>query len=176
MKSFKKYGILALMLVVAGLSVFLPIYIWPKEVDVEFDGIMFNEETTYSETVHIEISGHINKRLIGGTLFLGKIKLEGSNISEEYQKQTIQIKLNLSHIGILKYLDESTGSRRLVEKGFVAMPIDVNMIAISLAEGETVDDHEIPGSLIIAGPAASRSEAVSLANEIFFKLLEEPLK
>lgn len=176
MKSFKKYGLLALMIVVAGLSVFLPIYIWPKEVDMEFDGVMFNGEVSYSETVHIEITGHINRRLFGGTLFLGKIKLDGSGISDEFQKQTVQIKYNLSDIGVLKYLDESTGKMRLVEKGFAAMPLDVSWLIISLNEGDNVDDHKIEGSMIIAGPAVNRSEAVALANEIFDKLLEEPLK
>ena len=108
MNIIRKYGILALMIIVSAFSVFFPIYIWPKEVSNDFNGVMFIDGSqSYSESVSISINGHMNRRLLGGTRFTGKIKIEGWDIPSEYQEQNIQIKFTPKKIGVLIYLDDS---------------------------------------------------------------------
>ena len=176
MKVFRKYGIIALMIIISGFSVFLPLYIWPKEVVNEFDAVMISEETTYSETVTVKIDGHMNRRLFGGTRFTGKIKLEGSDLSEDFQSQNIQLKFGSDGIGILKYLDESGEKLRLVEKGYISMPMNASYIVVSLIEGEDVEQADIFDGVFIAGPASQREHIIALINEKLIRILDEPLK
>ena len=177
MNIIRKYGILALMIIVSAFSVFFPIYIWPKEVSNDFNGVMFIDgNQSYSESVSIVINGYMNRRLLGGTRFTGKIKVEGWDMPSEYQEQNIQIKFTPKKIGVLIYLDESGEKTRFVEKGYISMPLDITSLVISLTESDDNDIHEIDGSTIIAGPAATRNEALIMANDTFGKVLEEPLK
>ena len=176
MKIFRKYGIIALMIIVSGFSVFLPLYIWPKEIVNEFDAVMINEEASYSEMVSVKIDGHMNRKLFGGTRFTGKIKLEGSDLPEDYQSQNIQIKFGSDGIGVLKYLDESGEKLRLVEKGYISMPMNASYIVVSLIEGEDVEQADISVGVFIAGPSSKREHIIVLVNEKFKKILEQPLK
>jgi len=176
MKVFRKYGIIALMIIISGFSVFLPLYIWPKEVFNEFDAMMISEETSYSEMVTVKIDGHMNRKLFGGTRFTGKIKLEDSDLSEDYQSQNIQLNFGSDGIGILKYLDESGEKLRLVEKGYVSMPMNASYIVVLLIDGEDVEQADITDGIFIAGPSSQREQILALVNEKFNKILDEPLK
>ena len=171
----KKYGIIALMILISAFSVFLPLYIWPKEVANEFDAVIISEEQVYTDSIAVEISGHMNRRLFGGTRFTGKIKMDYSGLPDEFIEQNIQIKFDLAGIGVLKYLDESGERLQMVEKGFVAMPLDVSYIVISINDGESIKEHKVNGSIIIAGPAKTREQALDIANESFKKILNAPI-
>lgn len=175
-KGIKKYGIIALMIVVSAFSVFLPLYIWPKEVANEFEAIMFEEETGTSQVITVDIDGHFNKRLFGGTKFLGEIKMEGSSLPESYQDQNIQIKFDRDQIGVLIYLEEDDGDTRLVQKGYASIPKDLSYVVIVLTEGEKVADVNAEDGIFIAGPSNSKEESIILVNEKFNKLLEEPIE
>ena len=176
MKVFRKYGIIALMIIISGFSVFLPLYIWPKEVFNEFDAVMISEEAAYMETVSVTVNGHMNRKLFGGTRYTGKIKLIGSGLSEDYQSQNIQIKFGIDGIGLLKYIDESGEKLRLVEKGYVYMPMDASYIVIALIFGEDVEQADVMEGVFIAGPASERLQVLALVNEKFEKILDEPFE
>ena len=173
MKSMKKYGIIALMLVAAAFSVFLPIYIWPKDVANEFDAVMYTEgfASEYTE-VHVDISGHFNRRLFGGTRFIGKVKLEGTGLPEEYYTQNVNVRFDRDDIGVLKYFDESGEQLRLVDKGYISMPMDVSYVIISWGESEDINNHDISGSTIITGPVPDISAAENFVSDKLSKLMD----
>ena len=172
-KKMQKYGLIALMIIVAAFSVFLPLYIWPREVWNEFDAVMFTEGKTseYIE-VSIDIDGHMNRRLFGGSRFAGKIKLEGSGLPEEYYTQNISIRLDANGIGILRYLDEGGEEIKLVQKGYVSMPMDVSYILISWGDAEDIGNHDVRGSTVIAGPFEDEASAESFFISKFAKFMD----
>lgn len=175
-KGIKKYGIIGLMILVSAFSVFLPLYIWPKEVASEYEAVMFEEGTGTSQVITVDIDGHFNRRLFGGTKFLGKIKMEGSPLPERYQEQNIQIKFGRDQVGVLIYLEENDGKMRLVQKGYASMPKDLSYAVIVLTGGEKVADANFKDGLFIAGPSSTKEQSISLVNEKFRKLLEEPIE
>ena len=77
MKKTMQYVLLAVMILSAVFTVWLPIYIWPKEVVTEFEGVMFVDgDPAITETVSIKLNGHLNKRMFGGERYLGKIVID----------------------------------------------------------------------------------------------------
>ena len=171
----KKYGIIALMILISAFSIFLPLYIWPKEVANEFEAVMFEDGTGTAQIITVEIDGHFNRRLFGGTKFLGEIKMEGAPLPESYQEQNIQIKFGRDQVGVLIYLEENDGNIRLVQKGFASMPKDLSYAVIVLTEGEKVADANVDDGLFIAGPSTNKEQSITLVNEKFSKVLVEPI-
>lgn len=161
------------MILVSAFSVFLPLYIWPKDVGNEIDAVMYTEgdNSVYTE-VFVDIDGHFNRRLFGGTKFTGKIRFEGTGFREDYYSQNVSIKFDSDGIGILRYLDESGQTLKLVQKGYICMPMDVSYIVVSWGDIEDINEHDVRGSTIVAGPVQDINSAVSLTGEKFRKLLD----
>lgn len=172
MKKSIQYILLAVMIASAIFTVWFPIYIWPKEVEMRFEGVMFREgDPSYSETVSIELSGHINNRAFGGRKYLGKIIIDKMDVSEEFKTQTVQIKLNAKGLGVLYYLDETNGDYSLVPHAMVSMGNKGTSISLSFLEGNDPDNHMFEGSLMIAGAAMDREGAVDLSNRLMKNFL-----
>ena len=175
MSKLNKYGIIALMIIISGFSIFLPLYIWPKEVFNEFDAVMFIDEAEAMQTVSVRIDGHMNKRLFGGTRFTGKVKLEGSEMPEEYYTQNIRINFGTDGIGVLVYLDESTENMRLVDKGYICMPLDVSYLVAVITKGEDVKEADATDGIFIVGPSHDKTQVLALVNEKLGKVLDEEI-
>lgn len=176
MKKPMQYILLGIMILSAVFTVWLPIYIWPKEVSMEFDGIMFEEgNPSYSETVTIELRGHINKRMFGGRRYLGKIIIDKMDVRDEWATQTVRINLNTKGIGVMYYFDEKGTSSDLVPHAYVSMGNKGSSIVLSLIQDAKAETHMFPGSMMIAGPAADRAEAVDLSNELMKRFLDNPI-
>ena len=171
----KKYGIIAIMLLASAFSIFLPIYIWPEEVANKFEAVMFEDGTETTQVITVKIDGHFNRRLFGGTKFLGEIKMEGAPLPESYQEQNIQIKFGRDQIGVLIYLEEDDGKIRLVQKGYASMPKDLSYAIIVLTEGEKVADAKAEDGLFIAGPSNNKEQSIDFVNEKLSKVLGEPI-
>lgn len=172
----KKYGIIALMILASAFSIFLPIYIWPKEVNTKFEAVMFEQGTETSQVITVKIDGHFNRRFFGGTKFLGDIEMEGAPLQESYQEQSIQIKFGLDQVGVLIYLEESDGDMRLVEKGYASIPKDLSYAVIVLTDGEEIKEANVEDGVFIAGPSTEKDNILALINEKLDKLLDEPIE
>jgi hypothetical protein len=175
MKGSKKYGIIAIMIIASAFSVFLPIYVWPKDVSNEFDAVMFDADSSLEEIVSVNIRGHMNRRLFGGIRYTGKIKIEGSSLPDEYVSQNIQLKFGTDGIALLRYLDESGEKLKLVQKGYVHMPLDIQYIVISITDGENAKEANVNEGYFIAGPATGRQDILGMVNEKLEKILDDPI-
>ena len=177
MKKPLQWLLLGVMILSAVFTVWLPIYIWPKEVNMEFDGIMYEEgNPSVYETTTIELSGHLNKRMFGGERFLGKIKIEKMDVSEEWKNQTVRVNFNTRGMGVLQYLDDSTGEYNLVPHAYVSIGEKGTSLVLSLIGDGDEETHIFAGSTMFAGPASNRAEAVELSNELMRKFLDNELK
>ncbi len=179
MKKLKKYIVLLIMIAASATAIFLPIHIWPKEVYSEYEAVMFRAgEPGYMETVNVEVEGYMNNRLFGGKKFLGKILIDEMPLRDDFKDQTIQIKFNGKGLGMMVYLDDSngTGDYSFIPEGHIAMNKTGEKIAISFLEGGDTATYVFDGSLMIAGPAATREQAVSVSNMLFDKVLDNPIR
>jgi len=177
MKKPMQYILLLVMILSAVFTVWLPIYIWPKEVVTEFDGIMFTEGDSMNyEEVNIQLNGHINKRMFGGERYLGKIIVDKMDVREEWKTQTVRINFNTKGLGVMYYLDESNDDAKLVPHAYVSIGDKGTSIVLSLIKDEDAETHMFADSMMIAGPAADRAGAVDLANDLMRKFLDDPLQ
>jgi hypothetical protein len=134
-------------------------------------------EADYEESVQVEVTGHMNNRIFGSKKFLGKILIDKMPLRDDFKDQTIQVKFNKKGLGMMVYLDESNGvdNRQLIPEAYIAMSKKGDEIAISFLEGGDTATHMFDQSLMIAGPATDRAQAVDKANELLAEVLDTPL-
>ncbi|MBN2557719.1 MAG: hypothetical protein JXB33_03070 [Clostridia bacterium] len=177
MGKMNKYAIYAIMLIVSAMALLLPLYVWPREVASEFEGVMFRDgDPSYHETVSIEIEGHMNKRLFGGRTFLGTVSIDKMPVRDDFKSQRIQVKFNSAGLGRLVYLETVDGVRSLKTEGFMSMSPEAGSLTIIFLEGADAEDFDFAGGLLIAGPATDRDGAVAAANSMFGDFIEKPLE
>lgn len=176
MKKPVQFLLLLVMIASAVFTVWFPIYIWPKEVVVEFQGVMFTDgDSSEYETVSIELNGHINKKMFGGERYLGKIIIDKMDVRKEWEEQTVRINFDTKGLGVMYYLDESTADYELVPHAIVSIGDKGSSVVLSLIGDATESTHMIQGSTMIAGPADDRSAGVSIANKLMKKYLDNPI-
>jgi hypothetical protein len=177
MKKPIQYVVIALMLLSGAFAVWLPFYIWPKEVVVDFDGVMYQEGVSSSyDTVAISINGHINNRLFGGRTYLGKIIIDEMEVRDEWKTQTVKINFNSKGLGVMYYLDEEDSNYSLVPHAYISMGDMGSSIVLSLIGEGDVNTHMFAGSTFIAGPATDRAGAVEISNDLMEGFMEKPLE
>ena len=177
MKKPMQYLLLAVMIVSAIFTVWLPIYIWPKEVALEYDAVIFEEgNPAISEPATIQIKGHINNRMFGGRRYLGKIIIEELEVPEEWRTQTVRINFNIKGMGIMYFLEEKEGDYELVPFAYVSMGDKATSTVLSLIKDRDADTHMFAGSTMVAGPASDRAAAVRVSNELMNKFLDNPIE
>lgn len=167
------------MIAVSAAAVFLPIHIWPKEIKAEYEAAMFRAgDSDYTETVNVLVEGHMNNRLFGGKKFLGKILIDEMPIKDDFKEQTIQIKFNGKGLGMVVYRDDGNGAGdyTLIPEAYITMTSKGDEIAISFFEDGDTNTHMFDGSLMIAGPATNRQQAITVSNKLFEKILDDPIK
>ena len=177
MKKPIQYIVIALMILSGVFAVWLPLHIWPKEVVIDYDGIMYLEgNPTSYETVSISLNGHINNRLFGGKTYLGKILIDKMEVREDWKTQTVKIDFNKKGMGVMYYLSEDDSKAKLVPHAFVSMGDMGSAIVLSLIKDNDAGTHMFSGSTLIAGPASERNGAVTISNELMEGFLETPLE
>ena len=177
MKKPIQYLVIAMMILSGVFAIWLPLHIWPKEVVIDYDGIMYEEGNPSDyESVTISINGHINNRLFGGRTYLGKIIIDKMDVREDWKTQTVKINFNTKGMGIMYYLEEKDSDYSLVPHAYISIGDMGTSIVLSLIKDNNAETHMFAGSTLIVGPAVDRAGAVDISNELMEKFLDKPVE
>ncbi|WP_096153279.1 MULTISPECIES: hypothetical protein [Bacillus] len=157
--------IVSILLVLFAVSAFW--YTYPKKINKTYEGIYFqfgSENSGFEEEITVEINGKYKKRIFGGDIFTGSLKIGETFIPYE--------KLIFGEIWGGAFMNRSTFSidpENEISYGLFFANQDLSEISIAVHTWNQSSSSSWNGGdgFMISAPATNRQEALAITNRLF---------
>ncbi|WP_337100044.1 hypothetical protein [Paenibacillus sp. YIM B09110] len=171
--------ILLALAVIIGISliVYLVYVFYPKEVDLNAQGIKYqlgNQSDALEQPVTIHIMGKMYRSFSGNRTFKGTVDIEGEELPVPENQREIVINFYKGRNGVLAYPYNKDAMPYIYMVGQIYINRDFSRAAIAVLDKQQGDQGQWSGEngLMIAVPAANRSDALNISNELMNKYLD----
>ncbi|MGF7050650.1 hypothetical protein J2T13_005200 [Paenibacillus sp. DS2015] len=177
----KKLTFISIIIILIALAIVIVINLYPKEVKINAQGIIYRLGTEHLESVklvNVNIEGKLYKSISGERRFKGTIDIEDEEIPVPLDQRKLEIPITSDGWGAISYpyfvyrsSDGGTESTGIYQYGSLVINNDFSKVTILVSDRNQLNDNEsevwsAENGQMITVPATSRSEAISISNEI----------
>ena len=157
------------------------IYFWPVSINENIDGILYRGNLPqYSENYTLVMEGHYYRNPFSKNEFLGRFYIDGIDLPDKLEQSgNVNIKFDKKGQGALYYQsNEPEDGLSWFSIGSVYFDINDQKVVVAVFDGAGTGSGEWNSGdgLIFAAPAANRSEALAVTNELMRFWLIKPIK
>jgi hypothetical protein len=168
------------------LALFALWYIYPKQVNKTFDGVLYQigNDDKDIENVSIKVEGKLKKTPFGSKVFRGKIQINNEVLpTPKSDQEYIEINFGFAGEGGViqnwEYNENPLTSIGLYSYGILYIDDKFNELTIAKYDNPREQNGVMwngEDGYVISAPTSTRSEALEMTNRLMKSFLREPLK